>query len=236
MDITVADETVLVPAVGYALLVVTGVRVGMLALRSRRRSARPQAALWSYFAIVGATAVSAGVIGAIETVVNQPPGVTPSLMLAVALAIALTMREAYYNTVLSGDSRERLGEFRLRHGYELVCIGVIFVGSIATLYTETAVLALVTGVTALSVIGYGMYFQQRRTGQSATRGTFIDGLLRHALPGLVFGGGVAVTPLLGELPEGQLILTTVESVFVILTAGALLTVSIKLNQHLLTQS
>lgn len=225
----------LVLFVSYLLVGIISARLGVLALRARRGAARPQATLWSYFALIGGAGTVTGIIGCVNQVTTTALAVVESMVLGVVILIALAMREGYYSTILSNAETDRIGEFQLRRGFELVCVLLVPTTALGRLWSDHIVFSLALAAAGVAAVGYGIYFQQRRTGAPAARGTVIDTLLRQAVPALVFGGGIAMTPALTAGPRGDIISTTVTIVFTIMLAGSLLTVSIKLNQHVLTQ-
>lgn len=230
-----AGEGAIVALIGYALLAVLSTRLAVLAIKTKRRGARPQSALWSYFTFAGIVGALAGALGLGELVLGGVFRVVDTILLAFVIMIALAMREAYYNATFSNAEIDRLGEFRTRRAIEIGFVVVVVVSAIGQLLGSSGVLTSLVGVTAVVVVGYGIYFHHRRTGEPATRGTLIDSLLRQTLPALVFGGGAVAMSLLRFVGVEPVIVETTANVFVVLTAGALMTVTIKLHQHLLSQ-
>ncbi len=227
---------VLIAIIGYALLAVLGARLSLLGIRARRHSGRPQATLWLYFTFVGVLGVLIGGVGVSEELLGLSWHLVEPLLFAFTLVIALTMREAYYNTAFSTQEGDRLGEFRLRRLVELGFVLVVPVTVLGAWITTSSVWSLLLGSGALGVAVYGVYYQRRRTGDLATRGTMIDTLLRQSVPALLFATGrILIQPFEAGL-LGPVVVDVIGSVFLILIGASLLPVTVKLNQYLLTKA
>lgn len=231
--IDVAESGIVVELVGYTLLAVLSGRLAWLSLRLRNRAARPQAALWGYFGFTGIVGLLAGGLGLVNIGTEGAVTVGGALLLAFALLLALAMREAYYNTKLTNTELDRIDQFWGRKTIELAFVAVVPVTALGQLFRPGAGFETLAGVTAVGVLFHGLYFHWRRTGAPATRGTLIDSLLRQTLPAMVFSGGAVAVSLLSWFSIGPGIIGALTNVFVLLTAASLMTVTIKLQQHLL---
>lgn len=223
--------TATVSVIGAAMLFVLSARLAYLAVRTRQRVARPQAALWEYFGFAGVVGVCYGGLSLAEAWVGQLPFLD-GLLLAFALLFALAMREGFFNATLSNAEVDRLGDYRRRRSLELGLVAAVFVVGLVPLATRARSVAMLAAVAAVAVVAYGLYFQLRRAATAATRGTLIDTLLRQTVPVLVFAGGALVAPALALGPLTDEVALAVGAVFVVVTAASLMTVTIKLSQHL----
>lgn len=224
--------TATVTVVGAAMLAVLSLRLAFLAVLTRRRVARPQAAFWEYFAFAGVVGVLYGGLSLAELWAGTALPFLEGLLLAFALLFAFAMREGFFNATLSNAELDRLGEYRTRRGLEFGFVGVVVLVAVGPLVSPGPVFVAATAVTAVAVVGYGTYFQARRTAAHATRGTLIDTLLRQTVPVLVFAGGALVAPAMALGPLTPAVAEAVAAVFVVVTAASLMTVTIKLRQHL----
>lgn len=231
---TLSDGGVLTILIGYVLLVIVSARMGILSWRASRRAGRPQIGLWRYFLFVGLAGSITGFVGLLE-LLTAMSGMTAVLLLGVAVLLALTMREAYYTTTLSNTETERFGQFQFRQAGEILLVVVVPIAAIGVFVTNSPVITGAVAIAALIAIGYGVYFQQKRIREPATRGTLIDTLLRQSFPVLVFTGAAAVVPLFEQMEDGAAISYAATTAFVLLSVGFLLSISLKLSQHLTTR-
>lgn len=224
--------TATVVVIGATMFAVLSLRLAYLAIRTRERVARPQAALWEYFAFAGVVGVLYSGLTLVQLWAGIPLRFLDGLLLAFALLFALAVREGYFNATLSNAERDRLGEYRARRSLEVGLVGIVVVVAVGPLVRPEPAFALLTAAAAVVVVGYGAYFQVRRTSEPATRGTLIDTLLRQSVPVLVFAGGALVAPALELGPLRTDVAAAVAAVFVVVTAASLMTVTIKLRQHI----
>lgn len=223
--------TLVLTVVGASLLVVLGLRVSYLAARTRASVTSAQAALWEYYGFAGVLGALYGGFALAGLSTGRSLPFLPGLVLAFALCFALAMREAYYNATLSNAEVDRLGEHRLRHALEAGFVGVVLVATGGPVLRSSTSFLLLVALAAVAVVSYGLYFQHRRTTVVATRGTFVDSLVRHSVPVLVFAGGAIVAPSLALGSTTEPIAAALTGVFVLVTASALLPLTIKLQQH-----
>lgn len=220
-----------VALVGNVLLFVLGARLTIQAIRTRRRAPRPRAALWEYFTITGTIGLLYGGLKTVGVVAGVNLVVLDGLLLAFVVAIAFTMREAYYNSIAAPTEADRLGTSYVRRLVELLFVSLVLVASLGPLFGDPAAVSTVTGVAALLAVLYGLLYQRRRIVGTATRGTLVDSLLRLTVPVLVFAAGAVLVGAFGPQWVELEILQALESVFVLLAAGSLLAVTIKLGSH-----
>lgn len=224
--------TAVVGVVGASLLALLSLRLTFLAVRTRTSVARPQAALWEYFGFAGVVGVLYGGFALVELWADTILDFLNGLLLAFALLFALAMREAYFNATLANAELDRLGEYRVRRTLEIGFVALVLVVAVGPMLGATRLFTLLTAAAGAGVVSYGLYFQVRRSRTPATRGTLIDTLLRQTVPVLVFSGGALVAPALALGITSSTVATAVATVFVLVAAASLLTVTIKLSQHL----
>lgn len=224
--------TAVVTIVGASLLTVLSLRLAYLAIRTRTSVARPQAALWEYFGFAGAVGVLYGGFALVELWADARLPFLNGLLLAFTLCLALAMREAYFNGTLANAELDRLGEYRIRRSLEMGFVAIVLVVAVGPLIRESVAFTAITAGAGVGIVSYGLYYQIRRSRTPATRGTLIDTLLRQTVPVLVFAGGALVAPLLAFGVASSTVASAVAGVFVVVTAASLMTVTIKLSQHL----
>jgi len=224
--------TAVVTLVGASLLGVLSLRLTYLAIRTRSSVARPQAALWEYFGIGGVVGVLYGGFALVELYADAPLVFLNGILLAFTLCFALAMREAYFNATLANAELDRLGEFRVRRSIEMGFVAIVLVVAVGPLVRRSPIFVAITAAAGVGIVIYGLYYQIRRSRTPATRGTLIDTLLRQTVPVLVFAGGALVAPVLALGAASTTVASAVAGVFVVVTAASLMTVTIKLSQHL----
>ncbi|GAB3683011.1 hypothetical protein GCM10028857_09810 [Salinarchaeum chitinilyticum] len=224
--------TAVVTIVGATLLGLLSLRLTYLAVVTRTRVARPQAALWEYFGIAGVVGALYAAFVLLGLWIDARLPFVDGLLLAFVLCFALAMREAYFNAALANSELDRLGEYRVRRTLEMAFVAVVLVVAVGPRLGAAELFAVPTAAGAVAIVGYGLYFQLRRSRRPATRGTLIDTLLRQTVPVIVFAGGALVAPVLALGTASPTVASAVAGVFVVVTATSLLTVTIKLHQHL----
>jgi len=147
-----------------------------------------------------------------------------------------TVMEAQRRVVeIEHTDAEGRSEFRGRRALELAFVAVVavVVFGIAALGLRRELLAL-QGVGALVFAGYGFHFGRRQTAAAMVQGTMLDSLLRHLLPVLAFATLVPAVDLATVAGLDRVVVIHLQVVFVIMTATALMTATIKLRQNLAT--
>jgi hypothetical protein len=224
--------------IAFSLMTVLGIRFALYAYWNLiATDLEAQAPLWEYLLFVGLAAALYGILGAVETAsaVTQLTGVidTPyrdGVLLAFLLLLSLTMREIYYNHALSNDdSTEPFSNRRtVEMSFGLVVTTTVFATGILGV---TTVLTVLEGVSAVVFAAYGLEYGRRQLSRSSVRGTMIDSLLRHLLPVVTFTVLVLVVDLTIPLGLSVAVARHIQVVFVIMTATALMTSTIKLRQN-----
>jgi hypothetical protein len=92
--------------------------------------------------------------------------------------------------------------------------------------------AALEGGSAVVFLGYGGYFFRQQSTSTRLQGTMLDSLLRHLMPVLTFAALVSIMSLAVAFGIDQLTVMHVQLVFLIMTATALMTATIKLRQNL----
>ena len=223
--------------IAFSLMAVLGVRFGLYAYLNRRAvGIESQELLWTYLTAVGATAALYGLLGVVEaaTAVTRPTAIaTPfrdGVLLGFLLLVSLTMREVWANATASPDGgAAATGRHRaIDAGFAVGATGAVVTAAVVGSGVAST---LVEGVGALVVAGYGLTYGGRQLGDAAVQGTMIDSLLRHLLPVTAFGLLVLVVDLATLVGLDVAIVRHVQVVFVIMTATALMTATIKLRQN-----
>lgn len=218
--------------IALALLAAIGFRFGFYAyLNMRASDLGDQRTIWEYLVYVGAAATLYGVVGLLEIVSTFQAPAKQGLILAVLLFLSVTFRRIY---VTASGTNPTAGGFGLGTGTVEAGFALLVVALMAgfVLYGPTSLLLAVEGIAALLIAAYGFRFNRRQTSQNLVRGTMIDTLLRHLLPVLLFGAMVNVLDLVILGGVNRAIVLHVRVVFVIVTATALMTATIKLRQNL----
>ncbi|QPV62131.1 hypothetical protein I7X12_15470 [Halosimplex litoreum] len=220
--------------IGLVLLTVIAARFGAYAyLNMRATGVDAQRVLWEYLLYVGAVAALYGVVGILEIVSSIRTPYKTGLVLAVVLLLALSVREIYFNAALSTTGAD--GAFPGRRFIEVAFVAVVaaVVFGIARFGLRRPLLAL-QGVGALAFAGYGFWFGRKQTAAAMVQGTMIDSLLRHLLPVLAFATLVPAVDIATVAGLDRVVVQHVQIVFVIMTATALMTATIKLRQNLVS--
>ncbi|WP_123537281.1 hypothetical protein [Halosimplex salinum] len=231
----VADDPNLtfIAFVGLVLLAVIAARFGAYAyFNMHATDVTAQRVLWEYLLYVGVVAAVYGAVGILEIVSSVQTPYRSGVMLAVVLLLSLSVREIHFNASLSTGAGERTafpGRRLLEIGFVGVVAAVVF--GVAVLGLRDSLLAL-QGVGALAIAGYGFWFSRQQTTETMVQGTMIDSLLRHLLPVLAFATLVPAVDLATVAGLDRVVVVHVQVVFVIMTATALMTATIKLRQNL----
>jgi len=196
---------------------------------NRMESQRP---FWRYLALVGATAGIYGLLGIVGSVVRSRAltAFGHGALLFCIVFLAFSMREVYYNSALApapDDQRFSLDPLRrIEAGF----VVVILVEWVAVLLIDQSVVAqAVKGLGSVAFAAYGAVFAEKL--EAMARGTALDTLRRHLLPVLVSLGVLGVADLGVVAGMSPVVVQAVESVFVVLVAGFLITATIRLQQN-----
>lgn len=227
VTITPGVEGTILAVIGYSVLFVLSVRVGMLSWQVRRTAGRPRALLWQYFILAGFFGGLAGGVEITARLTGVAGSLARPLLLGVTVALAVAMQEAFKQA-----QPEAATVSEQRWIVETAAVsGLVVVAIAIELWTTTVADVILAGV-AISAAGYGVYFQRQRIQTPATRGTMLDTLLRQALPAVVFAAGAVILPVFEGRLLGPALTDLTTTVFVLLVGAALLPVTVKLRQQL----
>jgi hypothetical protein len=209
------------------LLGVLGLRFAVYAhLNHRRTEIEGQARLWRLLTYVGVLSVIYGVLGVLRVLSTIEPTWIGAVMLGIILLLAFAIRQIH---VTARESRAGNGELVARLGFILV---VVVIGLLHALLGPIPTVAAAEGLAALVFVGYGFTFYRDQTRSSRLQGTMIDSILRHLLPVLTFAGLVSIVNVAQPFGLEPIVVLHVQVVFVVMTASAMMTATIKLRQNL----
>ena len=218
---------------GSVLVATAGAVFGFYAVLNRRLDRlESQGPFWRYLALVGATATLYGLLGAAEPLVDARALTAfghASLLFCIVF-LAFSMREVYYASALAPPPDEQRFSLATLRRVEAVFVVVIVAEWLGVLLVGQFVAAqLVKGFGSLAFAAYGAVFAEKL--ESMTRGTTLDTLRRHLVPVLISLGvsGAADMAALAGIPP--VVVHGVQSVFVVLVAGFLVTATIRLQQN-----
>jgi len=217
--------------IGLTMLTVLGLRFGYYAYRNRAETEiQSQAPIWNHLLYIGLLAAVFGVAGILEIVSSLQLPYKSAAMLGVTLMLAFAIRQIHY-TATSAD-----GGAETSHPYErlarAVFIGAVFLlGALSVQFGNSDLTAALEGVAALAFLAYGIVFYRDQIANSRLQGTMLDSLLRHLLPVLTFAALTSIVSL-ATLSLPRIVVLHVQVVFIIMTATALMTGTIKLRQNL----
>lgn len=209
------------------LLGVLGLRFAFYAHLNRRRTdIEGQATLWRQLSYVGVLSVVYGVFGVVDVLATVRTAWVGSVMLAITLLLAFSIRQIHFTARESTAGR---GELVARLGFLLV---VALIAGLQFLVGPDPYVAAAEGVAALVFVGYGIAFYHDQMRSSRLQGTMIDSLLRHLLPVLTFASLVNIVNIAQPFGLSRIVVLHVQVVFVVMVATSLMTATIKLRQNL----
>jgi len=218
--------------IGLTILTVLGLRFGFYAYRNREETAiGTWEPIWTHMLYIGALASVYGLAGLLEIVTSLKIGYKNAALLGMTLLIAFAIRQIHYTATSAdgGTDRSHTVERLARASF----VGVVFLDIVVVwILGQSALTATVEGLSALAFAAYGLAFYHDQTAESRLQGTMLDSLLRHLLPVLTFASLASIVSL--AIPAGldRVIVLHVQVVFIIMTATALMTGTIKLRQNL----
>ncbi|WP_135302448.1 hypothetical protein [Haloarcula amylovorans] len=218
--------------IALSLLAALGLRFSFYAYCNRQASElvaeRP---LWNALTLAGLFAVAYAVFGLVEVLTVFALPVKSALLLAHVFSLAVTMR-VLYGRVVSVATTGEIRHERTTTRAAVLAIVVVFVGM--GLVGRHPLLVALSGSSALAFTVGGAAFGRRGTTETRVQGTVIDTLLRHLLPVLLFAALILAVDLAVLAGLDRVVVLHVQVVFVIMTATALMTATIKLRQNLAT--
>lgn len=215
---------------GVSLLAALGLRFSYYANRNMRQSRiESQQQIWGYLQFIGALGAIYALVWVLEIVTSIRITPKSGVWLAMIFFLVLSLRQI--SVTAAGGVNSNITQ--IDQAVRLVFIGGIVLYTVLTLITgESTVTALVQALTGIGFLAYGVFYFQRQTSSTRLQGTMLDSLVRHLLPVLTFGALVSIVALAIPLGTDRTIVLHVQLVFLIMTATALMTATIKLRQNL----
>jgi len=217
--------------IALTLLAVLGSRFAYYARRNRARTdIAIQTPIWQHLTYIGVLAALYSLVGLLEIVSSLSFDAKNGLILATTLVLAFAVRQIHY--LASGGSEGRQSGL-FERVTRAVFVAAIFVYVLAvTLAGQTVWSAALEGISALGFVAYGIAYFHDQASSARLQGTMLDSLLRHLLPILTFASLISVVALAVPFGLARIVVLHVQVVFVIMTATAMMTATIKLRQHL----
>lgn len=215
---------------GVSLLAALGLRFSYYANRNMRQSRiESQQRIWGYLQFIGALGAVYALVWVLEIVSSVRITPKNGLWLAMIFFLVLSLRQISVTAAGGVDSDAT----QIDQGIRLVLIaGIVLYSALTLVGGESTLSALIQALTGIGFLGYGVFYFQRQTSSTRLQGTMLDSLVRHLLPVLTFGALVSIVALAIPLGMNRTIVLHVQLVFLIMTATALMTATIKLRQNL----
>jgi len=227
-----AEGLTLILFIAMSLLTVLGVRFTYYAHRNLRQTDIDlQQSLWVLLRYTGVLAALFGLVGILEIVSSLAFASKNALLLAMALVLALAVRQIHITATGGGGLLSGPLEQAIRIGF--VAVILAYVGVVAVT-GQTALTAVIEGLVAVAAIVYGGSYFRSQTSDSRLQGTLLDSLVRHLLPVLTFASLTGIVAFAVALGVDRLVVMHIQVVFIIMTATSLMTATIKLRQNLAT--
>jgi len=216
--------------IAYSILLMLGLRFGYYAHQNLENTTiSGQRSIWVYLRNIGALATLYGIAGVLEIVTSLTIEPKNALLLGVTLMLAFGIRQIHY----TANAEEDTGKEPFERFARAIFVALVFIFAIAVIITgQTQITAVIEGVSALAFLAYGVAYYHDQITDARLRGTFLDSLLRHLLPVLTFASLVSILSLWVSLGLDRIVVLHVQVVFVIMTATALMTGTVKLRQNL----
>lgn len=218
--------------IALVLLGVLGLRFSLYAyLNDRATELAGQRTLWRTLVAVGLTAALFAVLGVLEIVSSIRTPYRRGVLLAHVFLLALVLLVLYRDAVPDGTGESGTSaagrQFRFVGGLVVlaVTLGVVW-------NADHVAVAALEGMGGIAFAAVGFTVGRRGTSASRVQGTVIDTLLRHLLPVLLFASLVPIAQLAMVAGLPRVIVLHIQVVFIIMTATALMTGTIKLRQNL----
>lgn len=216
-----------------ALLGALGLRFAVYAHLNDRAAGRLAADHpWRLLTLAGLSAVLFALLGVVDVVSTVRTPYRQGVWLAHVLALGLALRRL--SGVAARDPASDGTGGRSRPVWLLGGVAVLGV-SVGSLWAPDGVaVTALEGASAVAFAALGLYFAHRATSAVRVQGTVADSLVRHLQPVLLFSALVPIADLavLGDLP--RVVVLHVQVVFLIMSATALMTATIKLRQRVAT--
>ncbi|WP_302080687.1 hypothetical protein [Salinibaculum rarum] len=218
--------------IALTILTVIGLRFAYYAYRNRTAtSIGTQVPIWNHLLYAGALTTVFGVAGILEIVSSLQFPYKRVALLGATLWFAFAIRQIHATATSAdgGGSRARPLERVARVAFVVV---VVVLAALLVQSGQSTLTAAVESISAIAFLGYGVVFYQGQVSNTRLQGTMLDSLLRHLLPVLMFAALTSIVNLAIPFGLDRIVVLHVEVVFIIMTATALMTGTIKLRQNL----
>lgn len=217
--------------VGLTILAVLGLRFAFYAHRNRVGTAvGAHSTIWRSLQYIGLLATVYGLAGVLEIVSTLELPAKNAVLLGMTLLLAFAIRRIH-RTVTWADGEDRIPAFERL--VRATFVGLVAVDlAVVSVSGPSALTAALEGASAVAFLAYGVAFFHDQTSQARVQGTMLDSLVRHLLPVLTFASLVSVVSLAIPVGLDRAVVLHVQVVFIIMTATALMTGTIKLRQNL----
>lgn len=215
---------------GVSLLAALGLRFSYYANQNMRQTRiDSQRRIWEYLQFIGALGALYALIWILEIVSSIRIAPKNGIWLAMIFFLVLSLRQI--SVTAAGDVGSEL--IQLDQAVRLgLIVGIVLYAGLTLVFGESATSAIVQGLTGIGFLTYGVVYFRRQIASTRLQGTMLDSLVRHLLPVLTFGALVSIIALAIPLGTNRTIVLHVQLVFLIMTATALMTATIKLRQNL----
>lgn len=212
------------------ILTVLGLRFAFYAQRNRSASdVAAQTSLWSYLLYIGLLGALYGMAGLLEIVTSLQVPSKSGALIGMTLLLAFAIRQIHTTASPDGRAGYSRAERIVRRVFLAMVVGHVLAVVILGLTPRTAA---IEGVAAVTFATYGLVHYRGQATDPRLHGTMLDTLRRHLLPVMTFAALASAVNL--AIPAGldRAVVLHVQVVFVIMTATALMTGTIKLRQNL----
>lgn len=213
-----------------SLLTILGLRFAYYAHRNKvGTEIAMQLPIWRYLRYIGTFAVLYGIVGIVEITTNIEVAAKDGLLLAMTLLLAFAVRQIHFTARSADDWTPHDFERIVR----AILIGAVFVYVLLVIVAgQSTWSATLQGASALAFAAFGLAYFQDHAKKARLQGTMLDSLLRHLVPVLGFVSMVGIVALAVPLGVSRVVVLHIQVVFLIMTATALMTATIKLRQNL----
>lgn len=214
--------------IGMAIFAVLGLRFAYYAHRNLvETDIESQVPIWRYLRLVGLGATLYGAAWVVDIVSSIRFTEKDGLLLAVVLLLAFAVRQIHVTATGTRDVHT------LERVVRAVFVAVVFAYVLAVFALgHSDVTATLEGAGALAFLAYGVTYFHDQTSNARLQGTMLDSLLRQLLPVLTFAALAGIVFLTVPLGIDRLVVLHVQAVFLVMTATAFMTTTIKLQQNL----
>lgn len=215
---------------GVSLLAALGLRFSYYANQNMRQTRiESQRQIWEYLQFIGALGAIYALVWILEIITSIRIVAKNGIWLGMIFALVLSLRQI--SITASGDISANATQ--LDQGVRLgLIVGIVVYVALTLINGESTLSALVQALAGIGFLAYGVFYFRRQISSTRLQGTMLDSLVRHLLPVLTFGALVSIVALAIPFGTSRTIVLHVQLVFLIMTATALMTATIKLRQNL----